>query len=101
MVFEHEGDEYVFRRTVDETGASKYILNDKEVSAGDYDNQLKEFGILTKARNFMVYQGDVEALASKSAPELTKLLEQVRVTTHITHGCRCLALINTKKNMID
>jgi structural maintenance of chromosome 1 len=79
MVFQKNDDEFVFRRTVDDTGASKYVLNNRETSANDYDTQLKEFGILTKARNFLVFQGDVETLASKSATELTKLLEQVLV----------------------
>ena len=30
-----------------------------------------------KARNFLVFQGDVESVASKSPQEITKLLEQI------------------------
>jgi structural maintenance of chromosome 1 len=33
--------------------------------------------IIIKARNFLVFQGDVEAIASKSPKDLTKLLEQI------------------------
>ena len=32
---------------------------------------------MVKARNFLVFQGDVESLASKSQDELTAVLEQV------------------------
>lgn len=34
-------------------------------------------GVLVKARNFLVFQGDVESVASKSPQEITKLLEQI------------------------
>jgi structural maintenance of chromosome 1 len=59
-----------------------------------YDKHLKDIGVLTKARNFLVFQvrasaapfaaprhtvsqGDVESVASKSPKELTALLEQI------------------------
>ncbi|KAL0490612.1 structural maintenance of chromosome SMC1 [Acrasis kona] len=77
MFFEKEDVTYKFRRTVEESGTSKYLLDDKEIKAEEYDNELKKFGILTKARNFLVFQGDVEALANKSTLDLTKLIEQV------------------------
>jgi cation diffusion facilitator CzcD-associated flavoprotein CzcO len=42
-----------------------------------YNERLKEFGILVKARNFLVFQGDIESVASKSPKDLTALIEQV------------------------
>ena len=38
---------------------------------------LQKIGVLVKARNFLVFQGDVESVASKSPAELTKLLSQI------------------------
>ena len=42
-----------------------------------YEKMLKSVGVLVKARNFLVFQGDVEAVASKSPVEMTRLLEQI------------------------
>jgi len=42
-------------------------------------------GVLLKARNFLVFQGDVEAVASKSPQELTKLLEQISGSDQFIH----------------
>ena len=42
-----------------------------------YEETLKGIGVLVKARNFLVFQGDVESLASKSSGELTALFEQI------------------------
>jgi structural maintenance of chromosome 1 len=44
---------------------------------------LKEIGILVKARNFLVFQGDVESIASKSPDELTKLFEQIATSDEL------------------
>lgn len=38
---------------------------------------LKKLGVLVKARNFLIFQGDVESIASKTPIELTKLIEQI------------------------
>ena len=38
---------------------------------------LQRIGVLVKVRNFLVFQGDVESVASKSPQELTLLIEQV------------------------
>ena len=46
-----------------------------------YENALKEIGVLVKARNFLVFQGDVESLASKSQDELTAVCGRVLVFT--------------------
>ncbi|KAJ0405618.1 hypothetical protein P43SY_007719 [Pythium insidiosum] len=54
-----------------------YRINNDDVSFDDYQNKLKDIGILVKARNFLVFQGDVESIASKSPEELTKLFEQI------------------------
>jgi len=47
------------------------------VSAVDYTGALEKHNILIKARNFLVFQGDVEAIASQSPKDLTRLIEQI------------------------
>ena len=46
-------------------------------SFSEYNSILSNENILIKARNFLVFQGDVEAIASKSPKDLTKLIEQI------------------------
>ena len=71
------GAEILFSRSVTNTGASSYRLNGKEVTFEFYESVLSNIGVLVKARNFLVFQGDVENVASKSPLELTKLLDQI------------------------
>ena len=42
-----------------------------------YNAALVSHNILVKAKNFLVFQGDVEAVASQSPRELTRLIEQI------------------------
>lgn len=59
------------------TGASEYKLNNKIVTYSAYNAALVSHSILVKAKNFLVFQGDVEAVASQSPKELTRLIEQI------------------------
>ena len=72
-----EGTEIYFSRSVSSSGVSTYRLDKKEVTYEMYENVLQKIGVLVKARNFLVFQGDVESVASKSPLELTKLIEQI------------------------
>jgi len=47
------------------------------VKAEEYNARLAAIGVLVKARNFLVFQGDVENVASRDSRELTALIEQV------------------------
>ncbi|TMW55593.1 hypothetical protein Poli38472_010475 [Pythium oligandrum] len=69
--------ELLFTRLISDKGVGSYRVNHEDVTFDAYQNQLKEIGILVKARNFLVFQGDVESIASKSPEELTKLFEQI------------------------
>ncbi|KZT24830.1 RecF/RecN/SMC protein [Neolentinus lepideus HHB14362 ss-1] len=69
--------EWRFQRTISTTGASEYKLNDKVVPYSAYNAALQSHNILVKAKNFLVFQGDVEAVASQSPKELTRLIEQI------------------------
>lgn len=69
--------EIKFTRTITSAGASEYRIDDSVVNWDVYNARLKSLGILVKARNFLVFQGDVESIASKNPKELTGLIEQI------------------------
>lgn len=71
------GDEQRWKRTITSNGSSEYRINDRVVTAQQYNEALEEENILIKARNFLVFQGDVEAIASQSPQDLTRLIEQI------------------------
>lgn len=82
LVYEHEDDEEqegetLFGRRIDPSGHGSYFVNEENVSYAKYVEELSKIGVLVKARNFLVFQGDVEALARKSPAELTHLFETV------------------------
>ncbi len=47
------------------------------VSYSAYNAALIQHNILVKAKNFLVFQGDVEAVASQSPKELSRLIDQI------------------------
>ena len=60
-----------------EVYSSQYRLDGKAVSAEVYNAKLESFGILVKARNFLVFQGDIENVAQMSPKDLTNLFETI------------------------
>jgi structural maintenance of chromosome 1 len=71
------GEEQQWKRTITNQGVSEYRINERIVTAQGYNESLEAENILIKARNFLVFQGDVEAIASQSPKDLTKLIEQI------------------------
>jgi structural maintenance of chromosome 1 len=71
------GDEQKWKRTINNNGSSEYRINDRVVTAAQYNEALEAENILIKARNFLVFQGDVEAIAAQSPQDLTRLVEQI------------------------
>ncbi|TPX15123.1 uncharacterized protein E0L32_004681 [Thyridium curvatum] len=71
------GDEQKWKRSITNQGASEYRINDRVVTAQQYNEALEAENILMKARNFLVFQGDVEAIAAQSPQDLTRLIEQI------------------------
>ena len=71
------GDEQFWKRTITNQGASEYRISERVVTAQQYNEALEAENILIKARNFLVFQGDVETIASQSPRDLTKLIEQI------------------------
>lgn len=64
-------------RSISTTGASEYKLNGRVVTYSAYNAALVQHNILVKAKNFLVFQGDVEAVASQSPKELSRLIDQI------------------------
>lgn len=74
-------------------GSSEYRLNGRVVTYQTYNQSLEKQNILVRAKNFLVFQvdfsfnysvlyshrhqGDVEAVASQSPKDLTRLVEQI------------------------
>ncbi|CAM0136232.1 unnamed protein product [Umbelopsis sp. WA50703] len=71
------GRELRFVRTVNPKGLSEYKINDKVVPWKTYNSTLENENILIRARNFLVFQGDVEHVASQSPKDLTLLIEHI------------------------
>lgn len=76
--YEQEGGSIIkFHRNVDHDGVSSFKINDLEVSFEKYVENLKAENILVHIRNFLVFQGDVEQVASKNPRDLTDFFEQI------------------------
>lgn len=71
------GIEQKYKRVITNQGVSEYRLNERVVTAQRYNESLEEENILIKARNFLVFQGDVEAIALQKPQDLTRLVEHV------------------------
>ncbi|WWC61082.1 uncharacterized protein I303_103660 [Kwoniella dejecticola CBS 10117] len=78
VVYEDEkGKEWAFRRSISAAGASAYFLNSKSVAWKEYNGQLEKFNVLVKAKNFLVFQGDVEGVASQDSKALARLIDRI------------------------
>ena len=71
------GEEQRWKRSITSSGASEYRINNRTVTAKQYNEALEAENILIKARNFLVFQGDVEAIANQDPKDLTRLIEQI------------------------
>ncbi|KAK5109705.1 hypothetical protein LTR62_006828 [Meristemomyces frigidus] len=77
-VFEDDaGEEQRWKRSITSAGQSEYRINNRVVTAKQYNEALEEENILIKARNFLVFQGDVESIANQNPRDLTRLIEQI------------------------
>lgn len=72
-----QGVEYKFMRSINQNGQSEYRINDRTVQYSQYNAALEKENILVKAKNFLVFQGDVESVASQNPKDLTRLIEQI------------------------
>lgn len=63
--------------SISTSGQSTYALNAKPVTWAAYNAQLEKFNVLVKAKNFLVFQGDVEGVASQDSKALAKLVDRI------------------------
>ncbi|XP_075993807.1 structural maintenance of chromosomes protein 1B [Genypterus blacodes] len=73
---DHREQEVVFCRIIS-GNSSEYCVSGERVSMATYIEELRKIGIVTKARNCLVFQGAVESIAMKHPKELTKLFESI------------------------
>lgn len=71
------GEEQRWKRSITSAGQSEFRINNRIVSAKQYNEALEAENILIKARNFLVFQGDVESIANQNPKDLTRLIEQI------------------------
>ncbi|RHY28961.1 hypothetical protein DYB25_008938 [Aphanomyces astaci] len=69
--------ELTFTRCISEKGVGSYRINHQDKSYEEYESALKDLGILVKARNFLVFQGTMGSIASKSPDQLTRMFELI------------------------
>ncbi|XP_072001410.1 structural maintenance of chromosomes protein 1B [Engystomops pustulosus] len=73
---EENGEEKTFSRII-VGSSSEYRLNNKQVGRAAYVSALETIGVIVKARNCLVFQGEVESIAMKKPKERTHLFEQI------------------------
>lgn len=66
-----KGKTTIFSRIINTKGAGEYQINHKTVTFKQYESKLASIGVLLKARNFLVFQGDVEAMARKTPKQVS------------------------------
>ena len=69
---EFEEETMTFRRTINRNGGTVNRFNDTTMSLSEYEEELSKIGVIVRARNFLVFQGDVTSIASKTGKQLTK-----------------------------
>jgi structural maintenance of chromosome 1 len=76
-------EEMRFSRSISHSGVGEYQVNGKTVTFAEFEKLLEDIGVVLKARNFLVFQGDVEALARKSPKELVDMFEQISAAAEL------------------
>ena len=66
-----------FLRSITSSGSSEFFVNGKKKSKQQYDSAFEQLDISVKTQNFLVFQGNVQNIASQSPKELTYLIEEV------------------------
>jgi len=75
--FDDDAKETRFTREITPKGDTSYKVNGKKGTWTAYEDALAKIGVLVKARNFLVFQGDVEGIARKTPKELTAMIEGI------------------------
>lgn len=73
---EDDGRMRSFTRSVTNAG-SEFRVDGKVVSVQQYNHEMESIQIFIKAKNFLVYQGQIESIAMKNPKERTALFEEI------------------------
>ncbi|XGW26117.1 hypothetical protein V3C99_007045 [Haemonchus contortus] len=73
---ENSGRMRSFTRSVTNAG-SEFRVDGKVVSVQQYNHEMESIQIFIKAKNFLVYQGQIESIAMKNPKERTALFEEI------------------------
>src|SRR6185437_8648750 len=73
---EHNEHEKRFQRLI-VGNASEYRVDGRQLSATEYTEELENMGIIPKAKNFLIFQGQVESIAMKTPKEFTAMFEEL------------------------
>uniref|UniRef100_A0A7S4VE94 Structural maintenance of chromosomes protein n=1 Tax=Alexandrium monilatum TaxID=311494 RepID=A0A7S4VE94_9DINO len=92
-----EETKLVFRRMILRSGEARFQVNSEIVSQADYHKRLEGINILSKVRNFLVFQGDVEATAQRQGKDLTAFFEQISGSEAFRQEYERLAAEKSKK----
>lgn len=77
-IYEKDNGELMhLKRTINANGHSDYRINNKIVTVLQYTMALKAENILIKAKNFLVFQGDIENVAAQAPKDLSRMLETI------------------------
>lgn len=80
---EHQLDEpesvrsTVFRRVIQPASVARFQVDGRSVSEAEYLGRLEAIKILSQAKNFLVFQGDLEAAVQRQGKDLTDFFEKV------------------------
>eukprot|EP00566_Odontella_aurita_P000503 CAMPEP_0113557096 /NCGR_PEP_ID=MMETSP0015_2-20120614/17604_1 /TAXON_ID=2838 /ORGANISM="Odontella" /LENGTH=374 /DNA_ID=CAMNT_0000458489 /DNA_START=554 /DNA_END=1675 /DNA_ORIENTATION=- /assembly_acc=CAM_ASM_000160 len=78
------GEETRFGRSISSDGVGQYRVNGEPVMFKKYEEKLSEIGVLLKARNFLVFQGDVESIARKTPKQLVEMFENISNSSELS-----------------
>mmetsp|Transcript_12233 Transcript_12233/g.18122 ORF Transcript_12233/g.18122 Transcript_12233/m.18122 type:complete len:1306 (-) Transcript_12233:502-4419(-) len=76
-------EEIRFSRAISEKGVGEYRVNGDAVPYKAYEDALGAIGVLIKARNFLVFQGDVESIARKTPKQFVELFENISASAEL------------------
>lgn len=77
VIEDTKGGEHRFQRVVNVHGASEYRYNGHTTTQASYQAKLEQLHIMVKARNFLVFQGDVESIAEQCSKDLSEVIDRI------------------------
>ncbi|CAK0857256.1 unnamed protein product [Prorocentrum cordatum] len=91
-----EGETLVFSRAITKSGEARFFVCGQAVTQAEYLKRLEGINILSKVRNFLVFQGDVDATAQRQGKDLTAFFEQISGSEQLRPEYERLAAAKTK-----